>query len=539
MRRMLNGRIQMRRDPPELLKDLQRPDAYPPPRPSTIRLITTHISWVFITDRDVWKVKRPVDYGFVDYTTLDRRQHFCHEEVRVNRRLAPDVYLDVVPVRQDDGRHSFGTLGTVVDYAVRMRRLAETANAESLLRDGHLTHDHLARLAARLAAFYATTPPQRQGGSLDVLRANVEENFDQVEPFVGRFVESETLEAVKGWQRAFLERDAKVFETRQAQGRVRDGHGDLRLEHVYFEGDQIVVIDAIEFNERFRIADVAADVAFLAMELDARGRPDLAAAFLAEFARESGDYDLYAVIDFYLSYRAWVRGKVASFLAADPSTGSEKAHRKSSEAHRLFALARAYSQRATEPGPVVTVGGLIGAGKSTLANALGRSLGVPVIDSDRTRKALAGVQATSKASADAYSEEFTRQTFDELFRRADVVLRSGRGVILDATFRDRDLRRRARELAIRHERPFRFVEAMCDDMTLRARLRGRAAAGASVSDATEELLDRFRRDFEPVTELRTDEHVAVNTTLPVSTQVDAVRSTLPLRGETTRAGRCC
>jgi uncharacterized protein len=514
------------RDSAGFLEDLARPEAYPAPRPTTIHLITTHISWVFITDRDVWKLKRPVDYGFLDYTTLDRRRHFCHEEVRLNSRLAPDVYLGVVPVRLDKGRHSFISGGTVVDYAIRMRRLPETANAESLLRHGHLTHQHLSRLAGRLAAFYAASPPASSWGSGDVLRANVEENFAQVRPFIGRFVAPETFEAVRTWQLGCLARDANAFETRQEQGRIRDGHGDLRLEHVYFESDEPVVIDAIEFNERFRVADVAADVAFLAMELDARSRPDLAASFLAAFAMESADYDLYAVVDFYLSYRAWVRGKVTSFLAADPSTGSEKAQRKSGEAEKLFALARTYCEPRVELGPVVAVGGLIGAGKSTLARSLGRSLSIPVIDSDRTRKALASVPATRQASAEAYTGAFTRQTYDELFRRADAVLGSGRGVILDATFRDRDLRLRARELAIRHGRPFRFVEAVCDDATLRARLRARAAAGVSVSDATEELLERFRREFEPVTELATVEHVPVRTTLPMSTQVQAVWSTL-------------
>lgn len=525
------------RDPAGLLEDLARPEAYPAPRPTTIRLITTHISWVFITDHEVWKLKRPVDYGFLDYTTLDRRRHFCHEEVRVNSRLAPDVYLGVVPVRLDGGFHSFTSNGTIVDYAVRMRRLPETASAESLLRHDHLTQEHLSRLAGRLAAFYATSPPASSWGSVDVVRANVEENFAQVRPFIGRFVEPETFEAVRAWQLGCLARDANAFEKRQEQGRIRDGHGDLRLEHVYFEGDEPAVIDAIEFNERFRIADVAADVAFLAMELDARSRPDLAASFLAAVAMECADYDLYAVVDFYLSYRAWVRGKIASFLAADPSTGSEKAQRKSREAERLFALARAYSEPRVGLGAVVAVGGLIGAGKSTLAHALGRSLSVPVIDSDRTRKTLAGVPATQQASSAAYTGAFTRRTYDELFRRAHVVLGSGRGVILDATFRSRDLRLRARELATRHGRPFRFVEAVCDDATLRVRLRTRAAAGVSVSDATEELLERFRREFEPITELVAGEHVAVRTTLPLLTQVQAVRSTLANNGLHPDAGK--
>jgi aminoglycoside phosphotransferase family enzyme/predicted kinase len=507
-------------DPARLLLDLASPEAYPAPRPAAVTLVTTHISWVFITDHDVWKLKRPVDYGFVDYTTLDRRRHFCHEEVRVNRRLAPDVYLGVVPVRLDGGLHVLTSKGTVVDYAVRMRRLPDTASAESLLRHGALTHGHLERLARRLVAFYATSPPG-SNGSLDVIRANVEENFAQVQPFVGRFVEPSTFEAVRAWQFGWLGREAKRFEARREHGRIRDGHGDLRLEHVYFERDPPIVIDAIEFNERFRVGDVAADIAFLAMELDARSRPDLAAGFLAAFARESGDYDLYGVVDFYLSYRAWVRGKVAGFLAADPSTGPEKAQRKAREAEKLFALARAYAEPRAGVGPVIAVGGVIGAGKSTLADALGRALDLPVIDSDRTRKALAGVPATQPAPADAYTPAFTDRTYGEVFRRAEVVLDSGRGVILDATFRGRLLRLGARELARRHRRPFRFVEAICDDTTLRARLRARAAA-VSVSDATEGLLDRVRREFDPVTELAAGEHVPVRTTLPVSAQIEAV-----------------
>ena len=518
--------------PAGLLEDLMRPAAYPAPRPTSVRLITTHISWVFVTDHDVWKVKRPVDYGFVDYSTLERRQHFCHEELRANRRLAPDVYLDVVPIRVRDGLHGVTPTGTIVDYAVRMRRLDDAWSAESLLRGGRLTHEHLARLASRLAAFYATATPASTSRSLQVVCANVDENFAQVEPFVGRIVDAKTFKAARDWQLGRLTRDAAVFEAREAQGRVRDGHGDLRLEHVYFEhAVPPIVIDAIEFNERFRVGDVAADVAFFAMELYARSHPELAESFLAAFARESDDYDLYAVVDFYLSYRAWVRGKVASLLVADPSTEREKARRKTREAETLFALARGYCEAGGPAQPVIAVGGVIGAGKSTLASALGVSLGLPVIDSDRTRKALAGVPATEQAPMEAYTLAFTEQTFDEVFRRAEVVVGSGRGVILDATFRDRDLRLRARGLADRHQRPFRFIEAICDDTTLRARLRARAA-GISVSDATEDLLDRIRREFEPVTELEPSQHLSVDTTLPTQTQLETIRNALDKENRT-------
>jgi aminoglycoside phosphotransferase family enzyme/predicted kinase len=513
--------------PRSLVDDLRRPEAYPAPRPSAVVLMTTHISWVFLTDREAWKIKRPVDYGFVDYASPDKRRRCCEEEVRLNRRLAPDVYLGVVPVRLGPTGHTLGPEGTVVDHAVRMRRLSEATSADALLRRGALTALHLTSLVVRLARFYTGAAPAPAYGALDVIRANVIENFTQTAPFVGRFVPRVTFDRVRAWQHEFLGREAARFRARLDQGRIREGHGDLRLEHVYFEGPaerEPIVIDAIEFNERFRMGDVAADVAFLAMELTARSRGDLAEVFLAGFAQETDDHDLYGVIDFYASYRAWVRAKVAAFLAVDPTTPPDKAARKAGEAQALFALARAY----TEPrplAPVMAVGGLIGSGKSTLAEALGLELACPIVGSDRVRKALAGVPPRARAPEEAYSPAFSEQTFEELFRRAEVVVAAGRGIILDATFRSRALRLRARDLARRHARRFLFVETVCDDATLRERLR-RRAGGPSVSDATEDLLERFRRDFEPVTELAPSEHVRVDTARSVAEQVAAVRAAL-------------
>ena len=216
---------------------------------------------------------------------------------------------------------------------------------------------------------------------------------------------------------------------------------------------------------------------------------------------------------------------VASLLTADPSTPMDKAARKAGEARALFALAEGYTRPPAAPAPVVAVGGLIGTGKTVLAEALARALGLPVVASDRTRKWLAGLAPTQPAPAAAYTADFSRRTFDEVFRRAAVVRRSGRGVILDATFRERDLRRRAQELADGHGRPFLFVETTCDDATLRERLR-RRATGPAVSDATEPLLARMRAEFEPVTELDPAQHLTVRTTEPTATLVDAVRRRL-------------
>lgn len=510
--------MEMKRD--SMLEELMRPEAYPPPAPASVQLVTTHISWVFLTDGDAWKVKRPVDYGFVDYTSLDRRRHFCHEEVRLNRRLAPDVYLGVVPVRKGPSGCSFDARGPIVDYAVRMRRLPDEASAWALLERGALTTTHLDRLAALLAGFYLRQPATPAAGAVEQLRANAVANFDEVRGFIPRFVDAATFEAVGAWQMRRLE-DRARFHRRIERRQIRDGHGDLRLEHVYFEGSDPIVIDCVEFSDRFRMGDVASDAGFLAMELLSRGRRDLADRFLARFAAEMQDFDLYEVVDYYLSYRAWVRGKVACLLAADPATPEPKAQRKAEEARNFFNLAREVT-RPAGAGPILAVGGLIGTGKSTLADALSRRSGFPIVASDRTRKWLAGLDPSERGPDRIYDATFSRHTFDEVFRRAEVVARSGRGVILDATFRSEELRRRARDLAAKLGRPFLFVETTCDDATIRERLR-RRAEGPSVSDATEPMLDRFRREFEPV---EFPEHVRVDTARPIEDQLECVGAAL-------------
>jgi hypothetical protein len=504
-----------------LLEDLSRPDAWPPPAAgaqasasparASVEVRITHGSWVFLVGAEAWKVKRPVDYGFLDFTTLDKRRFFCEAEVRLNRRLAPGIYLGVEPVRRDARGHSLARGGEIVDWAVRMRRLPDEASALALVRSGALTHEQLGELAGLLARFYEEAEPAPQLSGIEVVRANVRENFDQVEPYVGRFVDEPLFREVRGWQERFLEERQGRFEARAASGRIRDGHGDLRLEHVYFTGGAPLVIDCIDFNERFRCCDAASDVAFLAMDLIHNDRAGLASWFLHCFARESNDYDLYSVVDFYIAYRAWVRGKVACLVAADPETGAVKRERKADEARVFFKLAHACTRPFFETPWVIGVGGLIGSGKSTLAEALARELGFPVVSSDATRKRLAGLLPTQRGGEEIYTRAFSERTFAEVFRRAGVVLDSGRGVILDTTFSSRATRRQARALAERWRRPFLLAEARCDEAVLRQRLR-RRAEGPALSDAGEGLLDDFRQRFEPIDELPAGEHRVCDTT---------------------------
>jgi aminoglycoside phosphotransferase family enzyme/predicted kinase len=484
---------------PDLVRDLLRPQAYGADRSRPVLLRTTHASWVFLIGDEVWKVKRPVDFGFLDFRTPEARRHYCEEEVRLNRRLAPGVYLGVEPLRATADGLAFHGPGPIVDWAVHMRRLPEQASAAAMLGRGILGPERLAALAERLAAFLGAARATPDLGGPELLRQNVDENFAQVEPYIGDLIDRATFDDVRRFQLDALETRRDRFAARVGEGRIREGHGDLRLEHVYFlpEPDGIVAIDCIEFNDRFRCGDVAGEAAFLAMELEAARRPDLAAGFLARFAEASNDFDLYGVVDFHLSYRAWVRGKVAAFVASDAAADAGLRTQKHEEARRQFALARSFSGAPVDRPFLVMVGGVIGSGKTTVAAALGRELAVPVISSDRVRKAIAGIAPTARGGAALYAADAVEQNYRELLQRARLVLESGRGVVLDATFSARRWRVAAANLAGAAGADFAQIETCCGDQTaLRARLAERRST-PSVSDATDRELDDILLRYEP------------------------------------------
>jgi len=316
-----------------LVRDLTQAENLPG-SPSGVEFRFTHGSFVFLTEDAVYKIKRPRDYGFFDYSTLSNRRHYCHEEVRLNRRSAPDVYLGVLPVYLAAGVHTLNGPGEIVDWAVHMQRLPDARSALALLQQGAVGEREIAAIARTAADFYrgcAESPPDPEG-----LQTSIEENFEQLAPFAGSLLHRETLTEVEHRQREWLVHHRELLRQR----RCRDGHGDLRLEHVYLLPRGVVFIDCIEFLDRFRICDPALDAAFFAMDLNRINRPDLAESFLARFARECDDFDPFRLADGYMSYRATVRCKVACFVAADGATPKHVQQRKRNEAEQHLALAR-------------------------------------------------------------------------------------------------------------------------------------------------------------------------------------------------------
>jgi aminoglycoside phosphotransferase family enzyme len=420
---------------------------------SGVELRETHISWVFLGADDAFKVKKPVSLGFLDFSTREKRREACEAEVRLNRRLAPDVYRGVVPVTLDShGRHRVGGEGDPVDWAVSMKRLPDAHRADVRLERGELTGEDVESVAERVAQFHRDSGPSDAAepfGTVEAIRFNVLENFEQTSATIHQHLGPDQVNELEAGQLRFLEERRSLFEERLRTGRIRDGHGDLRLEHVYLdERGAVTILDCIEFNDRFRYADVCADVVFLAMDLAWHGRVDLAERFLARYAREAGDYDLYPLVDFYQSYRAFVRGKIASMTAGGAEASLGARERAAAEARRYFLLALASERQGLVPARVVAVSGVIASGKSTIADALGREMPAPVVDADRTRKHLAGVAPEHPLPegpwAGFYSPEFTRKVYSELCRRASAVLASGRPVILDASFRSRAHRAEAK-----------------------------------------------------------------------------------------------
>lgn len=520
------------------MKDLLRPEAYPPPRPHAVELRETHVSWVFLTESDVYKVKKPVSLGFLDFASIEARRRACEAEVVLNNRLATGAYFGVVPVRRgEDGRLHVHEGGEVVDWAVHMLRLPDALRADVRLAAGELTPRDVDRIADHVAAFHARclrTPEVAAYGAVSQVEANVRENFAQTRGHVTSFLTDAQAAEVEAFQLGVLRDKGPLLERRRAEGFVRDGHGDLRLEHVYFGGRPadptggITILDCIEFADRFRCADVGADLAFLSMDLAAHGRVDLAERLVARYARATDDFDLYALIDFFESYRAWVRGKVSVMLAAQTEDDALRARAEAdARKHLLLALS---ADRASLLAPVVVaVGGIIASGKSTVADALGDRLGAPVVDADRTRKSMLGVAHRAQVHVGAfegpYDPRFTDEVYEEVIRRGDVVVASGRPVVLDASFRTRALRSRARDLAAKHGVPFLFVECRVPEDVCLARLAKREAEGG-VSDGRRAIFQDFVRRVEPVDELLAQEHLVLDTAAPLPRSLELLQAHL-------------
>jgi uncharacterized protein len=515
----------------QLVSFLESAASYPH-GPAEVRVIQTHISWVFIASPFVFKVKKPVNLGFLDFSTLEKRRFFCQREVELNRRLAPEIYLDVVPIYKAATGFSFDAKGEIVEYNVKMRELPHGWFLSELLAKDLVGEREINRVISALHRFYQSetpTPEIEQWGTPEKLRISTDENFAQVEPFVAKTISPVAFEAIRHFTNDFYIANEKLFFQRIQRHRIRDCHGDLHLDHIHITPERLSIFDCIEFNDRFRFIDIANDLAFLAMDFDFEGRRDLANLLLKTAAREFGDQDLLKIADFYKCYRAFVRGKVESIQAIEPETARPGEHEK--QADRYFRFALRYAVSGSKP-LVLVIMGRVGTGKTSVARQLGAELKWPVFSSDEIRKTSAGLPLTQRTPPElrdkVYSEQMTQETYKKLVEEGLGALTTHNGVILDATFSSRTNRNFLREQYAKANIRLQVVELDAVPEQIKKRLGSREDNRVGeISDARLEDFEKLIAAYEPPSELAPD----LMRISAAGTLVDTVKTVLLRLGE--------
>jgi aminoglycoside phosphotransferase family enzyme/predicted kinase len=457
-----------------------------PPQPASVT--ETHVSVLFFVGDRVYKLKKPVSAGFLDFSTRELRLADCQREVELNRRLAPDIYLGVADVRGPDGEP--------VDHLVVMRRLPAERRLAALVRSGQDVTHCLRQVAHVVAAFHSSAPRSAEisaSATVEAVLGRWKDNFVEMMPFVGPVLDPDTSSRVVELATRYLAGRRLLFDRRLAEGRACDGHGDLQADDVFCLDDGPRILDCIEFDDRLRYADVLADVAFLAMDLERLGADDAAQTFLSGYRELSGETFASSLADHYWAYRALVRAKVTCMRHLQGAPDAQ------AEAVRLFDLCRNHLERARVR--LIVVGGLPGTGKSTLAAGIADAKGWTVLRSDEVRKELAGLRSTDRPGVayreGIYGPSATEATYRELLERARVALSLGEAVVLDASWTDSRWRASAGDIAEATAADLVQIRCTVPAPVAVARLVARGRAGADPSDANPDVAKLMAAEADP------------------------------------------
>lgn len=488
----------------DLIAAMMQPGFYPKP-PAQVTHKETHISHLFFAGNLVFKIKKNVRYAFLDYGTLARRRYFLNEELRLNRRLAPSVYIGVMPICRDDGAWRLGGWGEPEEYALVMRRLPEKRMLPFLLQTHQVTVEMMRELAAVLARFHKEAPRAHTTDGA-AYRARVEkqwrENLADLAPFIGGWIARHELDRVADFGSALLQRHGELLVRRAEAGWVRDAHGDLHCEHVCFAPEGVQIFDCLEFDAELRCCDLAAEMAFLLMDLEVHGGAALIEPLQSRYRELIDDAGQATLLPFFKCYRALVRAKVHALRGPEDVATAARYWR--------YALRLIWR---SGPPFLVAACGLTGSGKSTLARELGERLGAPVLNSDVVRKNLAGVQGARQVAfaADIYSQGMTARTYNQLIREAEKYLSRGSSVILDATFTQREQRDKLAQLARKLKVPLFFIHGVASAAVTRARLAARTAAANDISDGRWEIYQKQLETQERLDEVSAEDLLELNT----------------------------
>lgn len=483
------------------------------------QLMQTHISWVLLTGPYVYKIKKAVDFGFLDYSTLEKRNEQCIEELRLNRRTAPKLYLDVIPIGGSPDKPIIGDREKPIEYAVKMHQFDQGALFSMLLLTGSLTTEHIIDLARCVAEFHTSVEIATSDspfGTPEKVFSPIGENFLQIRERVTEETTLKRLDSLEEKSRERFNTLKSTIQKRHDEGYVRECHGDLHLNNITLIDDRPVLFDCIEFNPSLRIIDVMSEIAFLVMDLEENGRYDFANLFLNTYLAETGDYGGLALLRFYQCYRAMVRAKVAILRLAQEGLSDDE--RESARTAFLGYLALAENYTLPSSPRLIITRGLSGCGKTYISQQLLQHYPAIHLRSDIERKRLFGLRPEEKSdsaiAAGIYTTEATERTYTRLQELAESLLTSGFSVIVDATFIQRPLRDHFRKLAARMKLPFTILDIQADVETLRERIRRRHKAAKDASEADLSVLEHQLGQYRPLDPDEIDDRIEINGAQP-------------------------
>jgi uncharacterized protein len=499
----------------KLVESLQRPGVLTG-TDDRVKLLQTHMSWILLTDQHAYKIKKPVDLGFADFTSLERRRHFCHEELRVNRRLAPDLYLAVLPITGTRQAPVVGGDGEPIEYAVQMKQFPQRELLPHVMERGELGPQHMESLARDIAEFHRVVEIDRERGRFgepeNVWRP-MQANFEHFEQSLDDSVVRPELQQLQRWiENEFTEKRSD-FIARKREGFIRECHGDMHLGNMFRDGNSITVFDGIEFNEAFRWIDVLNDVAFLVMDLKYRGRADLAHRYLNAYLEHTGDYRGLVVLPFYQVHRALVRAKVKDIRSKQMQLARKARTVLRDQVHDYLDLA-ARCTRAPHPKLLITHG-VAGAGKTRGTDPLVDQCGVIRVRSDIERKRQFGYQQLEQTHSPVgrgiYSSEVTDQTYQQLADLVSTVIQAGFSAIADGTFLQRSQRDLLRQTARKQGVPFRILDFRAHPQTIRRRIVERHRRKADASEADLEVLTHQWQTQQPLASDEQGDVISIDT----------------------------
>ena len=501
---------------PPFIQAMLKPEFYDHPV-DACRLIETHISWVILTGDFVYKIKKPINLGFVDFSTLNKRKFYCEEELRLNRRLAPNIYIDVIPITGSEENPTLMGNENVFEYTVKMQQFSQDMQLDHVLVRNELRKDMVDSFAILIAEFHQyieTANLASEFGKPEQVYQPAKENFIQIREHISEKSKVELLSKIEQWTENTFNETKNIFDQRKGKGFIRECHGDLHLRNLAWHENKPLAFDCLEFNENFRWIDIISEIAFLIMDLDVHHQPELAQHFLNKYLELTGDYQGSSVLRFYLVYRVMVRAKVDAIRAAQAGISQQESEEANAEIANYLQLALTYTQH-IKPFIIITHG-MSASGKSTITQSLLEKIGAIRIRADVERKRLFNINPEQNSSSNIqqgiYSKQATDQTYQKLLDLTECVIDAGYPVIVDATFSTLKQRTLFKKFAEQKNVHFIILNFIASEETLKQRIRNRKN---DVSDADITVLENQILNWQPMEQNEGDYAVSINTEEPL------------------------